>query len=292
MIDLQAFFFYISVLFLSDFLVVKMSVCCVGGCIVQCFDICVRTVYSCFGYLLCALASVFAFMGTIYVYTNYIAPIHVVSSTNPPTSSTVASIVSSSMIGAKSVDSTTVTSLNLTSVPSDLDINCGVTYNITNRHYSSDCVFGYLLNFGNNTIYFNGKISCQCKKCTRHWSNLNAVCHDNSFPRRHGIACRFGGPRRGYNCWRNERDVEIEWTVLEEKLGILLDDPMIELPLRWRFITRVSAGDSSYVFQVAKDWDFLFIEPLLNDASMSVNLSSINTYVDGLFLLNRMILED
>lgn len=70
---------------------------------------------------------------------------------------------------------------------------------------------------------FIGLVSCECHRCTRHWTNVTG-CHK---PRRHILACRFGGPRYGVNCWNNNVTVERWWTARENELaaGIALHGP-------------------------------------------------------------------
>ncbi|XP_015591247.1 uncharacterized protein LOC107265879 isoform X1 [Cephus cinctus] len=69
-----------------------------------------------------------------------------------------------------------------------------------------------------------GRIACQCHKCTRKWRHDA----DHCGPRKaHILACRFGGPRWGINCWHNTIEQEFWWTAQEERLALNLPADVI-----------------------------------------------------------------
>lgn len=89
--------------------------------------------------------------------------------------------------------------------------NCNYT-RLSNGYSQADCFYG---KFENGS--FIGNVWCSCK-CTRKWTGLQYPCNETK-PRRHILACRFGGPRHGYNCWTNTDYEEYKWTSFEEKLN-------------------------------------------------------------------------
>ncbi|KAG5861840.1 hypothetical protein JTB14_002407 [Gonioctena quinquepunctata] len=66
---------------------------------------------------------------------------------------------------------------------------------------------------------FNGTVYCECHHCRGSWKHLTPECpRSSSMIHQHILACRFGGPRRGENCFS---DIELEprWTENEMLLA-------------------------------------------------------------------------
>lgn len=89
-------------------------------------------------------------------------------------------------------------------------LNCRVTH-CSNGTFVSDCVRGVL-----TVDYLDVVISCECS-CTRNWSRMSG--YDCQKPRRHKLACRFGGPRWGINCWNNSELIETAFTSFENEVS-------------------------------------------------------------------------
>lgn len=91
------------------------------------------------------------------------------------------------------------------------NVNCSPSICYNNGSFHNDCVSGFIFD-----DFMNVTITCVCK-CSNKWANkLNYTC---DVPRRHKLACRFGGPRWYFNCWNNNSSVEMLYTQFEETVS-------------------------------------------------------------------------
>lgn len=69
-----------------------------------------------------------------------------------------------------------------------LSATCGFQW-VRNGTFETDCAICSV----NNDV-FDCEVWCECHACTRKWSHLHGTACEFGAPRRHRLACRFGGP--------------------------------------------------------------------------------------------------